>query len=42
MELLKMIWPGLGRGWTFPAQRNPSFTKRGPGRKHQQFKKVKP
>ncbi len=33
MELLKSIWPSLGHGYV-GVQRNASYTKKGPGRRH--------
>lgn len=38
---LKDIWPTLGSGLTHPSEYNPSHTKSGPGRKHQQGKPAK-
>lgn len=39
MNTLLMIWPGLGQGWTYRGAKNAHFTKRGPGRIHQQGKR---
>lgn len=39
MNVLKWIWPTLGEGFA-RVQRNPSYTKKGPGRRHDYITKA--
>lgn len=38
MNFLKFVWPSLGQG-VFKTTRNTSWTKKGPGRRHQKLSK---
>lgn len=40
--MILFIWPMFGQKSKHASEKNPSFTKKGPGRVHQQGKKVKP